>query len=429
MTIDTTTGLPYTGDAPRAAADPLAGLIPGRSIGRCGISSFKAPGDARFPGEGASAPPPSISPPSPTSTVYTTPYAPPGPVPTSTVYTPRVGPPVAPAPGPVRFVPPEETWIPGVPNVVTGVAAVALGYALYKTFFEAPSRENPSAPHVQGFLARHGLMNNSVSLYPGFVRGEERVSVEGLSATAKDWILSKTGRAAARKEGIGIGESYDGRAVVMLPPKNARKNPADDSWAKIERRLGSQFILWATPADGWSRYAVVRPERFSGLRWYRYNASGDLIGQSAGAFYDTGDPKDHPEGAVEWTRRSAIKAAQKAEALARSNPNNKGKPTLKEVEEAFGESLRHEYGDKAAARAREIHAALNSDGYAGAGLHAVNRIIRGHGVEQFPQGGDGGADAIYINTGDLYNMTAIYDVKRRAYVLTDMGTWRSENES
>lgn len=350
MTIDTTTGLPYTGDAPASAGDdPFAGMVPGRAIGRMGLSGFpmgQMPG--KVPGEGAPPPPVSqgIYTPPVQSTVYTAPvnqgiYAP-----QSGVYAAPVNQGVYTAPGPIQYVPPEQTWIPGVPNFVTGVTALALSYALYKTFFEAP-RSNPSDP-----------------------------------------------------------------------------------WGSIERKLGSQFVLWATPGDESSRYAIVRRERFSGLRWERYSVNGHLIDQSGGAFYDTGDAKDHPEGAVEWARQSAIKAHQKAKALlARENPNNRGRPTLKEVEEAFGDSLRHEYGDKAKARAKDIHAALQS-GPPYSALESVNRILHGHGIEEFALDGDlsGAADAVYINMGDLYNTTVIYDVGRYAYVLTGMGTWRSQNE-
>lgn len=337
MTIDTTTGLPYTGDALVSASDdPFAGMIPGRTIGRTGISKL-SPGKA--PGEGATMVNPPVA-----QSIYTPPvlYTAVPPVATQSYYTP---PPPPPTQGPIQYVPAEQTWIPGVPNFVTGVTALALGYALYKTFFEAP-RSNPS-----------------------------------------------------------------------------------DAWGSIERKLGSQFVLWATSGDESTRYAVVRPEHFSGLRWQRYSASGSLIDQSGGAFYDTGDPKDHPEGAVEWARQSAVKAHQKTKALARENPNRRGRPTLKEVEAAFGDSLRHEYGDKAGARAKEIHAALQHQAGRGNALHEINAIIRGHGVEQFSLSDDSDdPDAIYINTGDLYNMTVIWEPKQHAYVLTDMGTWRSQNE-
>jgi len=144
-TIDTTTGLPYTGDAPRVAADgadPLAGMIPGRSIGRAGSSSFVI---GKAPGEATNAPSvtQSIYTPPVTSQVYMPPvsqgvYTPPVTPPVSEVYTPSVSQGIyTPPPEP------EPTWVPGVPNVVTGLTALALGYALYKTFFEAP-RANPS---------------------------------------------------------------------------------------------------------------------------------------------------------------------------------------------------------------------------------------------------------------------------------------------
>lgn len=203
--IDTTTGLPYTGDAPRAAAaaDLLAGMIPGRSVGRTGLSNFvvgKAPGETALP---------------------------------LPLYIPPLAPPVQhPAPLPLYIppldkpVPPEEpTWIPGVPNVVTGVTALALGYALYKTFIdvprENPSRENPNIPSVKTIESRLGeILAHDYGKGTGVTQGAKKIRAamerhDGhtlreissiLSAHGVEVIRDRNGDAVATY--VNMGEMY-----------------------------------------------------------------------------------------------------------------------------------------------------------------------------------------------------------------------------
>jgi len=76
-------------------------------------------------------------------------------------------------------------------------------------------------------------------------------------------------------------------------------------WRAFEARPG--FIAWAEPApsaENAERYAVVRHE--GRVRWARVSPNPDVpVDYSGGAFYDTGDPSDHPEGAVEWAKTAA----------------------------------------------------------------------------------------------------------------------------
>lgn len=70
----------------------------------------------------------------------------------------------------------------------------------------------------------------------------------------------------------------------------------------------SGFVEWAEPAplrDDEDRYAITRD--FGAIKWARFSPNPDVsVDFSSGCFYDTGDPADHPEGAIEWARASAI---------------------------------------------------------------------------------------------------------------------------
>jgi hypothetical protein len=76
-------------------------------------------------------------------------------------------------------------------------------------------------------------------------------------------------------------------------------------WKAFEACPG--FITWAEPApkkENEERYAVVRYQ--NSIRWARVSPNPDVpTDYSSGAFYDTDDPNDHPEGAVEWAKTAA----------------------------------------------------------------------------------------------------------------------------
>ncbi len=78
-------------------------------------------------------------------------------------------------------------------------------------------------------------------------------------------------------------------------------------WKAFEARTGPDFLAWAEPAPkkrDEERYAVVRWH--NSIRWARVSPNPDVSTEySSGAFYDTGDPHDHPEGAVEWAKSAA----------------------------------------------------------------------------------------------------------------------------
>lgn len=77
-------------------------------------------------------------------------------------------------------------------------------------------------------------------------------------------------------------------------------------WDTFAARL-TGFIEWAEPAPAEAseeRYAIVLGD--PGIAWIRVSPNPDVHTEMcSGRFYDTGDPNDHPEGAIEWARNSA----------------------------------------------------------------------------------------------------------------------------
>lgn len=85
-------------------------------------------------------------------------------------------------------------------------------------------------------------------------------------------------------------------------------------------------------------------------------------------------------------------------------------------------------------QALELKEVLRSADFFGRGgrdveeaLQEANKIIDGFGVETVGGGDDygfwGGARAAYINTGDTYSPTILYDVDKERFYLTTLGDW------
>lgn len=66
-------------------------------------------------------------------------------------------------------------------------------------------------------------------------------------------------------------------------------------------------------------------------------------------------------------------------------------------------------------------------------LNRINDILEGHGVETIMSAEHtnrwGMADyvAMYVNMGDTYDLTVIYDVPRGKFFIADLGTWLERN--
>ena len=76
-------------------------------------------------------------------------------------------------------------------------------------------------------------------------------------------------------------------------------------WEALATRIAG-FVEWAELAPtrpNKERYAIVRE---GAIAWARVSPNPEVpIRLSGGRFYDTGDPKDHPDGAIEWCRMAA----------------------------------------------------------------------------------------------------------------------------
>jgi hypothetical protein len=87
----------------------------------------------------------------------------------------------------------------------------------------------------------------------------------------------------------------------------ADNNKAFDAYAK---RPGFRAWAYVGGPDENRRVAVIKDHDYPGLVWVDLHVdrgSVEVYRKSGGAFYDTGDPNDHPEGALEWAKSSARK--------------------------------------------------------------------------------------------------------------------------
>ena len=90
---------------------------------------------------------------------------------------------------------------------------------------------------------------------------------------------------------------------------------------------------------------------------------------------------------------------------------------------------------RAARKGNDNEVARESVGYEdapAAALDLVNKVIRGFGVEAVR--GEGyevdryyyDCIALYVNTGDTYNVTVLYDTERNKFYVTSWGEWYEE---
>lgn len=93
----------------------------------------------------------------------------------------------------------------------------------------------------------------------------------------------------------------------------------DRAAAQYERR--TDFVAWSrhTLNDPHVRVAILQPWPGAGIVWQQVSLlSGEPREhrRSAGSFYDTSDPDDHPEGALEWCEASIATCFDLADARA-----------------------------------------------------------------------------------------------------------------
>lgn len=92
-------------------------------------------------------------------------------------------------------------------------------------------------------------------------------------------------------------------------------------------------------------------------------------------------------------------------------------PTVKRIIEWF--DLEH-YSTTPEKHAKEIRESIQKD-RAHDTLTKVDKLINAHGIEVIR--GEDGIVAHYVNTGDTYNPTLLYDVNQDKFYLTTWGDW------
>ena len=107
--------------------------------------------------------------------------------------------------------------------------------------------------------------------------------------------------------------------------------------------------------------------------------------------------------------------------------------TAKNLFEAFGgpRSLKHDFTEKTASALANMRQATSRD--IDKVLFAVNKAIDGFGVEAIrsEKAWDnyyGDSVALYVNTGDTYSASVVYDIGKHQLYVTDYGEWVERNE-
>jgi hypothetical protein len=107
-------------------------------------------------------------------------------------------------------------------------------------------------------------------------------------------------------------------------------------------------------------------------------------------------------------------------------------PSMKTLRDHFQRYVDHEYGDDADGKLRELREALE-DWRDGKGmtrnevLSLANEVLGGHGLEQL-QSENERASATYVNMGDTYASTLLYDHAKGSFRATDWGTYVETEE-
>lgn len=114
-----------------------------------------------------------------------------------------------------------------------------------------------------------------------------------------------------------------------------------------------------------------------------------------------------------------------------------GVPSFKTIWDRFDRLLEHDHGDDARDEAKKLRAALvdwwdrkaDTDDV----LKTANKILGGHGVEAVRA--EGAWDsyyvdivALYVNMGDTYVATLIYDIDKNRWWITSWGDWLEAEE-
>ena len=114
-------------------------------------------------------------------------------------------------------------------------------------------------------------------------------------------------------------------------------------------------------------------------------------------------------------------------------------PSVKRIMNVLGDNLRKDYGNDAVNKAKLIRAYMEMGEISRDVRHPVddaldniNRILNGYGVEAIrdnqwaPYYMDIGL--LYVNMGDTYTGTVIFDTRSKRFIVSDWGTIVERNE-
>jgi hypothetical protein len=109
-------------------------------------------------------------------------------------------------------------------------------------------------------------------------------------------------------------------------------------------------------------------------------------------------------------------------------------PSLKRIESYLGDILRHEYGESRgpAGAIRNVMEKTGQRRSVEQAMDRIDEILHGYGVESIRGNTWDGfwtdCIALYVNMGDTYTPTVLYDVNKDVFVVTDWGTWVEINQ-
>ena len=106
-------------------------------------------------------------------------------------------------------------------------------------------------------------------------------------------------------------------------------------------------------------------------------------------------------------------------------------PSLKRLRDVFGQQFRHDYGNEAGQKLRELRRTLvawrDQKANSQDTLEKANEYLEGFGIEYLESVNER-ARAYYINMGDTYNSTLVLDIPRYRIWATTWGDWLEAEE-
>jgi len=252
-----------------------------------------------------------------------------------------------------------------------------------------------------------------------------------------------------------------GREITVQVRASSISEAIESAGDEITRRLGIPRSEWKSKSsrarEGGLRTLSPEASR-EGLYGYR-GASVEISGPAGGRWHATvrfrnqvkdleaRSASDVARAAMDWIDRApelrgrSLRENVRHRAGGASHPRRhsrvrEGGPiSPRQVLDFLGPYMEHESLDapKESARiARILNGAHGSRGVTNA-LEEVDKIIGGHGIEairgeSYRGGYYGDIVGLYVNMGDTYNATVVYDTETGEFELTTWGDWVEQHQ-